>query len=782
MVARLLIALLLPAAMLWLVDRPGWLQMLDTMVYDSVLPLAAPPPSPDILIIAIDERSLRELGRWPWRRETYARLLEQLAPAAPRAVLLNLFLTEPSPDAGDDEQLARAMDRLPVYLPMLRDSGTASSPGRWPGFLPPLPVFAAHARGVGHAELALDGDGVSRTLYLREGPAGRGQYYVGALMAGYGSAAELEAEPAAIAPGAWKHEQPVRMFFAGARGSYRTVSYASVLRGEVPAALLQGKLLLVGATAHGLGGQVPTPNAGVAALPGIEVHANLIDGLLHGRNVRMPAPLAYAAWTTLPIWLVLLLLVHARRHALVFISGLALSWLLLCVLAMPLLHWWLPPAAPILGMLALYLLWSWRRLESQFVYFRQRARTLDSLPASAFQALAALALPMQAPPANPQQALDRAIARIGRMQTLMDEALQIMPAAVLICDDTGCIGSSNAAAQRLLDETLRATMHAPARPPHGMHLPTLLGSLGGVASEGIEAVGAHWSEDLRREYRTSDGRIFQLEAEAFGTTEAGDRNWIVVLPEMTAEREAQNQREEWRRLLSHDLRSPQMTILSLLSMHRPTESIDVLLHAVRREAERTVSLAEGFMDFVEAGSDDYSMEDTHLGTVLLDARDQVWPYARASQVQIETRISDADELAMHADGVLLTRAIVNLLNNAIRHSAAGGRITLCLAAEPGAGAEEDARAFIAVSDDGEGMSHAQLSSLLNGTRPPRSNDEVTHGSADEPHAPIRRRGMGLGFAVVRTVLRRHGGHIEAASATGAGTTFWISLPLRGSLP
>jgi len=65
MVARLLIALLLPAAMLWLVDRPGWLQMLDTMVYDSVLPLAAPPPSPDILIIAIDERSLRELGRWP---------------------------------------------------------------------------------------------------------------------------------------------------------------------------------------------------------------------------------------------------------------------------------------------------------------------------------------------------------------------------------------------------------------------------------------------------------------------------------------------------------------------------------------------------------------------------------------------------------------------------------------------------------------------------------------------------------------------------------------------
>jgi signal transduction histidine kinase len=42
--------------------------------------------------------------------------------------------------------------------------------------------------------------------------------------------------------------------------------------------------------------------------------------------------------------------------------------------------------------------------------------------------------------------------------------------------------------------------------------------------------------------------------------------------------------------------------------------------------------------------------------------------------------------------------------------------------------------------------------------------------------------MGLGFAVVRTVLRRHGGHIEAASAAGAGTTFWISLPLRGSLP
>ncbi|TSD60427.1 CHASE2 domain-containing protein [Variovorax sp. KBS0712] len=120
-VERLLMALLLPLAMLGLAHRPGLLQM-DAYIHDRLLILASHRASADILIIAIDEHSLRELGRWPWSRATHARLLERLAPAVPRAVLLDLFLTEPSADPREDAHLAQAMGLLPVYLPLLHAS------------------------------------------------------------------------------------------------------------------------------------------------------------------------------------------------------------------------------------------------------------------------------------------------------------------------------------------------------------------------------------------------------------------------------------------------------------------------------------------------------------------------------------------------------------------------------------------------------------------------------------------------------------------------------------
>lgn len=794
LVERLLMALLLPIAMLGLAQRPGLLQ-LDAAIHDRMLLLAAHAPAPEIVVIAIDERSLGALGRWPWSRETHARLLERLAADAPRAVLLDLFLTEPSADLHEDERLAQAMEKLPVYLPLLHANPMANVDGDWPGFLPPLPVFAERARGVGHAGLAPDTDGVARTLYLREGFAGHQQPYVGALMTGH----VPEGGPARASTGTWLREYPLRLIFAGPRGSYRTVPYVSVLRGEVPGELLRDRLLLVGATAPGLGDQLLTPNAVFrGVLPGVEVHANAIDNLLHGRNVGVLPRLGYVAWTVVPLWIALWLLVRMGRHALPIAFGLAAACLLASALAMLARQWWLPPAAPILGLIILYLLWSWRRLESQFAYLRERAQALDALPAGAFEVLPARGAPPADPMARPQRALNRAIARVQRMQKLMDEAMHTMPVAMLICDEEGRIGSSNAAAVRLLGgDVLTPSREGGNTALRGLSLPALVAPLAVAPSPAHRAGegedGRHWSERLAGEYQTPGARVFRLEAAPFGASVAQERGWVIVLPELTAEREAQRQRDEWRRFLSHDLRSPQVTILSLLSMHGAkagaeageSEQTQALLRAIRREAERTLALAEGFMDYTEAESDDYRFAETHLGAVLLDARDQVWPYAQANGVRIEARLDDGDETMVHADGSLLTRAVVNLLNNAIRHSRRGGSVSLRMDLAPGPGGRPTDAVRIAVGDEGSGMSPSQLQALLTAPRGQRlamqRDDRAAAsmpGSNPAPSPAPAARGMGLGFSVVRAVVQRHGGRIEAESTLGAGTTFWLTLPLR----
>jgi CHASE2 domain-containing sensor protein len=140
-------------------------------------------------------------------------------PTSRAAVLLDLFLTEPSADSREDERLAQAMEKLPVYLPLLHANPLTPMAGSWPGFLPPLGMFAERARGVGHAGLTPDTDGVARTLYLREGYAGHLQPYVGALMANRAPAGAAAAAPA----GTWLRQDPLHLLFAGPRGSYRTV-------------------------------------------------------------------------------------------------------------------------------------------------------------------------------------------------------------------------------------------------------------------------------------------------------------------------------------------------------------------------------------------------------------------------------------------------------------------------------------------------------------------------------------------------------------------------------
>lgn len=774
-----LIATVLPVALVWLAARPGLVQ-LDGVVYDRMLRLAPSDPSDDIVIVAIDEESLRELGRWPWRRDTHALLLEELAHTyKPRAVFLDLFFTEASEEPEDDKRLAEAMADVPVYLPFLFEVSGAVISGEPADFVPPLTIFAERVRGMGHANLEPDIDGVSRTLYLSEGHFGHMRPYVGTLLGSspppLGASEPAEAvkplEPRHYRlPGApWIRQNPLLIPFSGPQGTYRTVSYVKVLRGQVEPAELEGKMLLVGATARGLGERIPVPNAGASgSLPGIEVHANAIDSVQEGRHILWVTPGLYAAWVAFSVWLTLLLLGRLARHAILLTVLLAGAYLAISALAMWQFHYWLPPAAPIAGIVALYFMWSRRRMDSIFAYLKQRTLQLDAVALGAFEPLLKPVAVRSDDLSWPKQALDRAIHRITQLQAVLDKALVSMPVGVVLCDETGVVGSSNSAARGLLFGL--APEDAQQHSSGGWYLADALAELRKVPSSGKPhpAGSDHWSVRLQGEYISPRERIFLLEAAVFDVAPApGLRGWVVVLPELTSEREAQRQRDEWRRFLSHDLRSPQLSILHLLSMYENERGPPHALATIRREAERTLALAEGFVDVTDAESSDYRFTEVSVDTVVLEARDQVWPHAVAKGIHVEVRHGSEDEVFILGDGALLTRAFVNLLNNAIRHSPEGGSIGICLAVAVPEHSEQMGRSLcIAICDEGDGMTDLQLQELL----AVPSGRRFGAGLASPP------QGIGLGFSFVRSVVRRHGGHIEAVSAPARGTTVWLTLP------
>lgn len=139
----------------------GWLWRIDQTLYDDALSSWLRPPSSDLVIIAIDDASLASVGRWPWSRRLYARLVEQARAAGAAAVVLDLPLDSASQDDPEgDLMLARSMRNFGRVVLPLRQAGSGIGEDL------PLPMFANAAASVGLDQVEFDPDGIVRSLYL----------------------------------------------------------------------------------------------------------------------------------------------------------------------------------------------------------------------------------------------------------------------------------------------------------------------------------------------------------------------------------------------------------------------------------------------------------------------------------------------------------------------------------------------------------------------------------------------------------------------------------------
>ncbi len=223
---------------------------------------------------------------------------------------------------------------------------------------------------------------------------------------------------------------------------------------------------------------------------------------------------------------------------------------------------------------------------------------------------------------------------------------------------------------------------------------------------------------------------------------------------MTRFRAAERQRAEALQLLSHDMRAPQVSILTLLD--GPAPRLDPMVERrIADYARQTLDLAEGYVQLARAESQPYRSELLDLGQIAMDAADILWPQVSKKGVRILTPDGD-EEFLVQGDPALLRRLTTNLLDNALKYGPAGGAIQVSLT-----GAEEDGRpvCVLSVSDQGPGLSEEAARRLF---------QPFGHGGADH-------RGAGLGLAFVRTVAERHGGTIRHQPGS-PGATFVLTLP------
>lgn len=356
---RLLLALLagLAAAA---ASHGRWLGTVDEAIFDHYVARWSYPADPSLLIVAIDEASLQQIGPWPWSRSVHARLLDRLTRAGSKRVLLDLPLSEPDRHPGADAALAAAIARNgQVVLPVL---AVPARDGRLAEERLPIALMTANAAALGHAEVHVDADGVARGIFLQAGIGSAHWPALGLALADLPERAQgLPAAEVHAGADKWVRDGYVRLRYTGPPGSVPQVAYVDVLEGRIAPASLHNRRVLVGSTAAGLAPQLLAPTRRHAPMSGIEYHASVASMLLQSRTLRGMPPMWQHALGAMLVMLCVAGLCGGRAATILAISvGLPLPLLLSWSLLRGANLWWAPCATLGTALLAIAIWAAWR--------------------------------------------------------------------------------------------------------------------------------------------------------------------------------------------------------------------------------------------------------------------------------------------------------------------------------------------------------------------------------------------------------------------------------------
>ncbi len=739
----------------------GWLWRVDLALYDAALPRGPAPD--DIVIVAVDDASIAQLGRWPWRRALHAALLDRLREQGARAVALDILMTEP--DAAEDQALATAMSRgLPTVLPLLVQIPKNGAPI---SERLPVPVLAQAAAAIGHADLELDRDGMVRSVFLLEGLGTPNRLHLAAALL-----AVAPGEPplrlrglrrpesrsgAAIStadPVPWVRDYQFHIPFLGPPGHFATLSYVDVLRNAVPTAAIQGKLVFVGATAAGLGDDWPTPLSGEGeAMSGIELSANVLQGLRADKLIRQTSMPVTVLLSLLPL-LAAAIGLHRMAPRLSMLV-VAVAWLLTLAASLLALRWtaiWWPPSAALASLLLLYPLWSWRRLAATQAFLGEELRYLAG---EHFTLLGRAPEPQEALSADPMAQRIRLVRQATRWlrdaRRFIADAIDALPDAVVIADTDGKIVLANPAAARMLGVAQESLLQ-------GVLLDERLYARSGEESIRFERLAAAAPSTVELSLR-GGSRHYLVRSVPFFDSDHQRVGTIIDLTDITALRAAQREREDVIRFLSHDMKSPASSLLGLAQLQRdPARALAPAALSQRLDtlAQRLITLVDGFVALARAETADPRAFDVlDLRDAIQDAYDEVWAAAEARRMTIQMDMPQ-DAVLVQGDRQLLARAAINLLGNAIKFSPDGSKVHIACWLET-------AQAVVRVADQGPGINADQGLALFQ-----RFSRRGNRGSADPG-------GAGLGLAFVRVVAEKHGGRAWVDSETHSGAILYFSV-------
>ena len=834
----------------------GWLSSIDVAYYDGLLQKNLLPYPDDIVIVAIDEASIEQLGAWPWDRHHHASIIERLADAS--VIVFDVIFSEAQSslvstsqqDSSADLHLANAIKRsknvvLPLHIEQVRFQGELVE-------VLPLEIFSRDAEALGHAHVDYTDKGVARGIYLYEGLGGARWPHLSVAVA------ELLNELPQQMPGVRSQiidftpneiyrDYFNRLKFFGSPGSIYRISYVDLLEGRVPREVLLNKRVFVGATAAGLGDEVPTP---LGAFAGVEFNAGAYHAVRLNAFIKSPTTLTHASLSFVAV-IFFTLLLSRLSPALFFLLTFALifSVSIVTTIVFLWLDFWFSPISIIWGVLLFYPLWSWRRIEMALYYLQQEliqlkyqqkqvgfskttiTYTLNSLMRigviESWELKTPLLKNFNAWPeykfkdnvlqtdflidnksvrlivrslggekkiisvlesilsdldrnnleeASSYELVEKTIDEIYLLKEAaekerirMDRSMAELEDAVLVADASGIIIFAN--------RKVKDFFQMPMLGRSIIELKEIVRAydwLGILRSLMIDQVAVY------QEIKLDDNHFYLCQASIVQDRSPLDDTYIFIFTDVTQLRNLERTKNEALAFLSHDMRSPIVSLLSMVESYRTSNNADSQLSQefidnIELCAKKNLKYSEDFLQLTRAeniSQDVFNLIDMH--GIIDGAYAQVFGFARRKGISINVHRVDED-CWMLGDAHLIERAITNILSNSVKYSTDGSEVSIVLTVNQGIRLE--------IKDAGLGIPKESIPYLFEPYFRVKDKQKklsaLNEGVSNKPaHLNIGTKSYGLGLSFVHTVVTRHGGTIHVESELDVGSQFILNFPLH----
>lgn len=713
--------------------RVAALRISDTLI--RVAPV--PAQQSNVILVLIDDEALQRYGRWPWPRTLLAQLVRKLKDSGAQVVGLDILLSEPE-SAETDRVLAKALSETNSVI--VDKIGSYQDGPHW---IEPLPDFSRAASAIGHAQAVLDVDGVCRRFPPRELTMDGMRWAFSVEVAKRVDPSKVQAFlnayglADAAGQGAVRTIAPRLIRVPYRRDGFQTVSAARLLESQ-PASQLQGKWVLVGFGPTEIADRINTPLSAELPTPGVEVHAQILDGIACNRLLR-----------EMPLWAIALILagtcvasaISVQRwngwKAIVWMTCACAVAYLLSLLLFAYAGW----IAPVGGVLFVIALAPFAAYASDFIVvertlnrqFRElqrwlasHANTKDSSKGGVFWRL---------------ELVRELQSQLGALYELQNTLLETTPDPVGIFDAHGNLMFHNRRFRECFDRS-------------DLTFPEFRQMVESSADGTFEQEGTGFVGEMSVRGEPHTVRTAALPV----TTLTPSGGTLVVLASLKMREERDRARAEALGFVTHELRTPITAIqgfAELMMRYPGSPSSTKAPETILRESKRLLALIHNYLDVLrlDAGARPIRQEPVSLDDVIRGTCELVQPLASAEDITIQCQHNV--HFPITGDRALIEGAALNLISNAIKYSRRGSTVTV------GTAGTQDA-VTLSVHNASEPIAPEDLTRIF----------ETFYRSPKTEHSLP---GWGLGLAFVKRIAEKHGGSVHATSGP-EGTIFAITLP------